>query len=385
MIFNKEQMMNQIVILKKSVIEHKKFFVFCFVSMLILFIGIVFVFHNDRWYDTTIVKITDVQTSFSKESQGNHGEKEKYYNQVLNGTIMNGKLEGSKIRLKNQYSLSGVYDDQYKVGDEVFVAMHSADKDTISAHISGLKRDKYLAILFAILFLSILMVLRKKGIFVILSLAVNIFVFCYALNLYENGKDLLLLSNSMVLFFTFFSLLLISGFKRKTFAAIISTLLSIAITVLIFKLVMANTNGVDYAFMEYLVSPTDLPEIFMSQILLGGLGAIMDVTITMSSTIGELVEKNSIISIQDLIKSGREVGHDIMGTMVNVMLFTYVCGSIPMIIFKMKNDINLINIALWNMPFEWYRFLLGSIGILLSIPISLFISIILFKKVRKIV
>jgi uncharacterized membrane protein len=174
--------------------------------------------------------------------------------------------------------------------------------------------------------------------------------------------------------------LFIGGFRKKTFVAILSTLISLGFTILLFKIVMFYTDGVDYAFMEYIASPSDLPEIFMSQILIGGLGAIMDVAITEAATISELTAQNAEISVKELLKSGREVGHDIMGTMINVMLFTYIGGSIPLIILKMKSDVRLHTIILWHMPMEMYRFLTGSIGILLTIPVSLMVSIVLFKK-----
>lgn len=368
---------------KKIVLEQKKYAIYYLLVMVFLGMGIMMVFHNYNWYDTTIAKIVSVENSFDHLAEGSKGETEKYDDQVLIGLIMNGKLQGNTITMYNEYSKSGVYDDEYKVGDEVFITVKTETNDHHIGYISGLKRDKYLAILFAALALLILMITSKKGTLVIISLLLNIIIFWYAMDLYMKGTDILFLSNAMVLFFTSISLLLVTGFKKKTFAAILSTLISIGLTMLIFKIVMVTTNGVDYAFMEYMVSPNDLPEIFMSQILLGGLGAIMDVAITMSSTMSELITKDTDISLSNLIKSGREVGYDIMGTMINVMLFTYLCGGIPLIIFKMKNDISFFTIILRHMPFELYRFLLGSIGILLSIPISLFISIIIFKKLRK--
>jgi uncharacterized membrane protein len=193
----------------------------------------------------------------------------------------------------------------------------------------------------------------------------------------------LLLGNILVLLFTCLSLLLISGWNQKTFAAICSTLISITITLLLFQLTMSFTEGVDYAFMEYITSPADLPEIFMAQIMIGGLGAVMDVAITEASSISELIAKDKEIPLKNLIQSGRDIGHDIMGTMINVMLFTYISGSIPLIILKMNSEIRLHTIILWHMPMELYRFLIGSIGILISIPVSILVSLLFFRRLRR--
>jgi Predicted multitransmembrane protein len=369
-------------IIKANIHLNKKSILLCLVTAAVLSAGVIWVFHDYQNYTAPIAKITKAVNAPSEKSKENSAG-EKYYDQALTGVLLNGSHKGSQISMQNQYSQSGVYDDEYKAGDEVFVQLDPVSGDKLTGTVTGLKRDKYIAVLSALFILLIILVIGKRGFMPILSLLANIAVFWYALDLYAGGRNILFLSNCLVLFFTFVSLLFIGGINRKTFAAILSTLVSIAVTMLIFKIVMYFTDGVDYAFMEYIASPNDLPEIFMSQILLGGLGAVMDVAITEAATINELIAKDRDISLKELIKSGREVGHDIMGTMINIMLFTYVSGSIPLIILKMKSDIRLHTIVLWHMPMELYRFLVGSIGILLSIPISLFIAVFLFKKWRR--
>lgn len=367
--------------IRKVEIDKKRLGAFCMISILLL-TGIVLVFHDYQWYSTPIVKITTAEDHKYNEAEGYHGEKETYYEQAITGIVMNGTYKGQEIQLKNSYSYSQVHDEKYKKGDEVFIQMKQGGSSAVTGLILGLKRDKYLAILFSVLILIILLTAKEKGLFVVLSLLANISVFWYALYLYEEGKNIWSLSIAMVLCFTILSLLLISGFNKKTWAAVLSTLICVWIMMLLLKIVMQHTSGVDYTFMEYVTSPSDLPEIFLSQILLGGLGAIMDVSITMSATINELLMRDNHITVKNLIRSGRELGHDIMGTMINVMLFTYICGSIPLIILKMKNEINLRTIVMIHMPFEVYRFLVGSIGILLAIPVALLISFLLLKRWR---
>ncbi len=361
--------------------KRKSLTLFCVVAVLLI-TGVYIIANNYQWYDSTIVRIDSVENVSDPSALAN-GSSEKHYLQILSGTVMNGNFPNKKIQLKNRYSATEVFDDQYKAGDEVFVTVRQTDGGVLSGLILGMKRDKYMAVLCAALILFILIIATKKGLFTILSLSVNIALFWYALDLYSKGTDILFLSNCLVLLFTVLSLLFISGLNRKTLSAILATLISIAATLFLFQLVMMTTDGVDYAFMEYIASPNDLPDIFMSQIMLGGLGAIMDVAITEAATINELIARDKRISIKDLIKSGREVGHDIMGTMINVMFFTYISGSIPLIILKMNSDIRLHTIILYHMPMELYRFFIGSIGILLSIPVSLFVSILFFKKVRR--
>jgi uncharacterized membrane protein len=333
---------------------------------------------NDMFYEETIVKITSVETNFSHEELVNETSSERYYDQMLTGIITNGSQKGSLIQLENTYSSSGVYDEKYHVSDKVFITL---DQTSHTGTILQLKRDIFFVVPFTILLLAIFLVIRKKGFFTILSLMVNIALFWYALALYRDGVNLLFISRLMMILFTIFSLVIVSGFHKKTVASILSTLTTILFISILFHIVM-RFSPIDYSYMDYIVNPNDLHIIFQSQLLIGGLGAIMDISISMSSLIQELVEQNPIIEVRDLWKSGRELGYDIMGTMINVMLFTFICGSIPSILLKMDLQYKLLTIITLHMPLELYRFFLGSIGIIIAIPISLMLSIVFLKKRR---
>lgn len=366
----------------QNIFNDKKKLIKYLIAILLLFIITFIMSNNYSWYDKTIVKIIAVEDTFTHEVAADKWSTEKYYDQILTGKIMNGQHKGKLVTLPNQYASSGVFDEQYKKSDEVFVEI-SKDGNQLIGLIKGLKRDKYLIVPFSILMIVILLIIRKKGIFTILSLLINIFIFWFALDLYEQGIDLMVLSRVMMVVFTILSLFLISGFKVKTFAAILSTLATVGIMGIIIHLFVTYSTDVDYAYMDYIFSPNNLDEIFKAQLLIAGLGAIMDIAIMMATMVNELITKDPNIAYKELWKSGRELGHDVMGAMINVMLFTYMCGSIPMIVLKMKMDIDLSTIVSYHMPMELYRFLLGGIGIMIAVPISLLITIILLTKWRR--
>lgn len=70
----------------------------------------------------------------------------------------------------------------------------------------------------------------------------------------------------------------------------------------------------------------------MAGVFIGSLGAVMDVAITMTSSVFGLYEENKGISLQALRRSGMEIGKDIMGAMTNILFFAYISGSIPMML-----------------------------------------------------
>lgn len=81
-----------------------------------------------------------------------------------------------------------------------------------------------------------------------------------------------------------------------------------------------------------------------------------------------------------LIHSIREMGYDIMGTMINVLFFTYISGAVPIMIVKIKNGYTLYHLIRFEIVFEIIRFLIGAIGIVLAIPVAGILAILLLHK-----
>ena len=113
---------------------------------------------------------------------------------------------------------------------------------------------------------------------------------------------------------------------------------------------------------------------------MGSLGAVMDVTISIAAGVAEIKGQTPDISTKDIIHSVREMGYDIMGTMINVLFFTYISGSIPIVIIKIMNGYTLYHLVHFQLAFEIIRFLIGAIGIVLAIPVSGLCSILLLHK-----
>src|SRR5690606_30886104 len=95
-----------------------------------------------------------------------------------------------------------------------------------------------------------------------------------------------------------------------------------------------------------------------------------------------LYEKNNKISVKALIKSGMEIGKDIMGTMTNILFFAYISGSIPILILYFKNASPFMYSLSMNLSLELARALAGGIGIVITIPIGLYVTIYFVNRKR---
>ncbi|HSR03127.1 MAG TPA: YibE/F family protein [Proteiniclasticum sp.] len=344
-----------------------------------LFAGTIFMWNNHGLYSTPLAKIVDVQETFNRTESGMDDTEEDYYDQKVTARLMNGVNKGAIISLDHLRSESGVYDENLQEGDDIFVSYHQ-DLDEWS--LDGVKRDQFLALASAIFILAVALVGRYRGILSIISVIVNILVFTLVINLYLKGVNILVPTIFAVIFFSIFSLLLYCGFRLLTFVAILTTLCGLGASMLIMLIVIAQTNydGVWVESIDFLIIETDYRSVFFAGILIGGLGGIMDIAITITSSLFELKGDNPEMTSKELMESGKNIGRDIMGTMVNVMFFTFLGGSLPIILLSVKNGYRIIDYLTNFATLEIVRFLVGGIGLVVTIPISLYIVIFILQK-----
>lgn len=353
-------------------------------KVLILFIfsvtTLVFV-HNDYFiYKRSILKIDKI----TEKIENSETSKEKYITQKVYGTIKNGKYKGKKVKVLNHTTTSGVYDEQIKKNSELFVEVKQGNT---AIGITGIKRDKYIALLFVIFIDSILIVAGKKGFKTLISLGINIVISFAAIFLFQKHArtwNMLLLYLIVSALFVTISLFITNGKSKKTLASIASSISSFIISFLFaFIIIKLYKKPLPYWTLEYIEAVHDYENFFYVTILLSGLGAIMDISITISSSLNELIEKDPNIKLKNLIKSGKEICKDIIGTMNNVMLFTCYTSIIPMTFLLMKNGIILGDAIRRYGQVELIVVLTSCISIVLAIPISLYISTLILHPSKK--
>lgn len=362
----------------------KKLFLLIFIAcVLIIFYSLL---SNDyMFYHQPIIKVTNSVTESLSSKEGSNGNSETYYTQKITGKVMNGTYKGRTVTFENQYSYSESTTDQYKAGDQLFAEINKGNGSQLTISISNEKRDTQLFFLLAIFLVCLVLVAKKKGFFTFLSLAINLGVFCLCLKFIPPDTLFAGIWLTLVPFFCIVTLLFVAGPNKKTFAAIISTLISVAIIYLMYTGTMYNSSLIPYDMMEYMYTSLPLSNIFMASVILGSLGAIMDVAITITASVSELIATSSHLSIRLLVTSIREISYDIMGTMMNVLFFSYLSSSLPIVILKLNSGYNLGTIYNYDYIFDIVRFLFGSIGIALAIPISGFIAVLILHRKKEMI
>ncbi len=351
------------------------------VAALILLVGLLD--NTYFYYKQTVIRITEIVNQEQSSMTGMNGKKENKYLQQITAKIMNGEYKGEIVTFTNKATASGVMTEKYKTTDTLFVKITPGENDNLKVSVIDSKRDTYIIILVMIFVVCLLYVSKKQGTLTIISLVLNVFMFYGLMNYYH-----LSFFNEawigVVAAFVVITLLCAAGVHKETFVAITASFISLGVIIALFEITIARNNDIPYELMEYVVTPMKLEKIFMASVIIGSLGAIVDVAITISSSVQEIILKSPGIHIKALIKSVREIGYDIMGTMINVLFFSYVSSSLPITILRIHSGYTLKSVVRFGYIFDMIRFLIGSIGIIITIPITgIIATLVCYKTVKR--
>ncbi len=243
------------------------------------------------------------------------------------------------------------------------------------------------------LFFFLLIIIGKlKGLTTIISLAfTGAAVFCVYIPAILSGKDVYFTTIIITVYIIFSSLILLNGFNRKTLCAIVGNLGGILVTG---SLAMAVNSYLkitgmldeDYVFLAALggSQTADLRAIVWSGIMIGSLGAIMDVSMSIASAMQELALEMKDRSFKRMVASGMNIGRDAIGTMTITLILAYAGGSIASILLFTLNNRNLLILMNFEMiVVEVVQAVVGSLGILLAVPITVFFAAAVFNRNEK--
>jgi len=202
-----------------------------------------------------------------------------------------------------------------------------------------------------------------------------------------SGMNPILATVLVCVFASIIAIYLVGGINPKSTAAILGTVLSLAIagTLSVLSIKFAGLTGFssEESMFLFTAHPTlNFVGILASAMIIGALGAVMDIGMSISSTVNELYCSNQDMCVRDLFTSGMNVGKDIIGTMANTLILAYLGGALSLVLLSSNIDMqkffNLNQVAT-----EISAALIGSIAIVLCVPITAIISAYLIRRGKK--
>ena len=176
---------------------------------------------------------------------------------------------------------------------------------------------------------------------------------------------------------TFVTMYLIGGISSKSVTAMVGTVAGVGISgilaVLFGRLTqISGYNVSDIEQLEYVGQMTNvrIGELLYAGILISTLGAVMDVAMSVASTINEIHYRNPDLSRKELFTSGIRVGKDMMGTMSNTLILAFTGSSINTLVFMYVYNYSARQIAnMYSIGIEVIQGIASTMGVILTVPL----------------
>lgn len=299
--------------------------------------------------------------------------------QLLTVEVTAGPYKGRHVTVVDNHTGNPAYDLHVQPGDRVLVSAEVVNGELINAHLADYARDQYLVYLIGGFVLALVVIGGLKGVKAVVTLLITgLAVGWVLLPLLLKGYNpivLAVLVSAAVVALTF---ALVGGLGVKTLAATIGTTGGVMVAGMMAFLVGSAAQLSGFASDEAIVLlyvpqeiQFDFRGILFAGIIIGAMGAVMDVGMSVASAMEEVRKANPAIRPRDLFRAGMNVGRDVMGTMANTLILAYTGAAIPLLLVFLAYDTPFLKIINLDMiATEVVRALAGSIGLILCVPLT---------------
>jgi len=171
------------------------------------------------------------------------------------------------------------------------------------------------------------------------------------------------------------------GFNKKTWIAIGGTLIALIITGVLADIFVEGAKLTGFASEEagflqaHKLGLINIKGLLLAGIIIGVLGVLDDITVSQSAIVQQLKEANSKLKAGELYKKAMSVGKDHIASMVNTLILVYTGAALPLLLLFIDNPHPFSDIINYEIiADEVVRTLVGSIGLMLAVPITTFIA-----------
>ncbi len=259
-------------------------------------------------------------------------------------------------------------------------------------YVSGdIVRINEIIIVSAVFFVLLIVFGKLKGVATVIALAFSVLsIFLVLIPAILSGINIYLMAIIICIYTIIITPFYIGGFNVKSTASAFGCIGGVALAgILSFILnkAMRVTGAVDEETMAvaFIREPAiDLQAIVFAATLIGALGACLDVSMSISSTIYEMKELSEKDSFSQLFASGTKVGWDIMGTQISTLLLAYIGSSLSVTLLLVAYQNSVLELLNREMVIiELLQSIIGCFTILFTIPMTAFISSLMFSRRKK--
>jgi len=275
---------------------------------------------------------------------------------------------------------------KYAVNNRVLVSITPGLEGEEYVITDFIRRDSL--VLLSIIFVILLIVIAKwKGFSSLLGMIFTFFiVFTFILPKLLAGNNPILIAIGASLVIVPVSFYLAHGINKKTTLAIISSAISLVITALLASIFtqighLTGLSSEEAGMLSIEQGSLNMKGILLAGIVIGALGVLDDITISQAAIVDELANTAKLTKAKDLYNRSMAIGKDHITSMVNTLFLAYAGASLPLLLIFTNNPHPFSEIINYELiAEEIIRTLVGSIGLILAVPITTIIAANWYRK-----
>lgn len=311
--------------------------------------------------------------------------------QLLLVTVRSGDYKGQQMQVYNY--VGPLYGGPLKVGDRATILISTYSDGTVNATVYEFDRLLPLCIVLVLFIAAAVAVGGRTGIKSLVALAVTLVcLFGVLLPSLMKGANTLLMTFIVCAYVAVVSLTIVGGVRKKTVCAMLGAVAGTALALLFGLLAQGLTriDGLRIDDVEPLLqlrqtgTPIGLRGLLVGGIVISALGAVMDVTMGIASSLSEVHAANPELSRRELFRSGMNIGRDMVGTMTNTLILAFLGSGFTLILYLYSLGLSprqLLSSAYVSL--EVVSGVASSVGVILSIPLTALITAEVFTREKK--
>ena len=303
--------------------------------------------------------------------------------------VKTGRYAGQQMLAEN--TVGPIYGTPMAVGDGVTVGLSTYADGTVRCYIYEYDRFPGLLMVVAAFLLVTVLVGGKVGLKSLVSLGLTVAALIFVLlPLLLRGWPTIPTTFLIAVLVTAATFVILGGVERKTVCACLGTLAGIALATA-FGLTaqwLLRIDGYRQEYAEALLqlrqtgeSGIGISGLVTAGVIVSALGAVMDVAMSISSAVQELTRVNPELTAKELLKSGMNIGRDMVGTMTNTLILAILGSGLTLIVY-----IYSLGLQPWQlfssayMSLEAISAVASSIGVMLAVPLTAAVCAVSFGK-----
>ena len=302
--------------------------------------------------------------------------------QLLIVDVTSGQYKGQTMQVSNY--VGPLYSVPLEVGDSAVIIISTYKDGSHLGTVYEYNRFVPILIVVGLFVLATVLVGGKTGAKSLLGLLLTLATLFYILiPALMKGAPTLLTTFFVCAYITVISLAILGGLSQKTICAMLGTISGTGLA-MIFGLISQNLlriSGMRVPDAEALLQlqrtgvPIGISGLLVAGVIISALGAVMDVAMSISSALTEVLAANPALTCKDLIRSGMNIGRDMVGTMTNTLILALLGSSTVLIVYLYSLSLSTHQLLSSSyVAIELVSSISSSIGVILAVPVTVLIN-----------